>query len=132
MFLIEPLHIEPTDGTPEIILNPEGMVTFRGRGLVLTKSNIYNSAFNWIDEYISNPAEITYVNLSFEYLNSYTTALLLTFLKTLIQVTRQSKKLVINWYYEPDDEDILERGEFLSSSLNTPFKFIETSSASND
>lgn len=128
MFLNKSLHIERTEKTPEIDLNPEGIITIRGRGLVLTGSYTYDCALNWIDEYISYPAEITYVNLSFEYLNSFTTALIVTMLKTLVQVDRQSKKLVVTWYYEQDDEDIVERGEFLSSSLNIPFIFIKTKS----
>jgi len=32
---------------------------------------------------------------------------------------------VVNWYYEEGDEDILEKGEFLSDELNVPFNFIE-------
>jgi len=33
---------------------------------------------------------------------------------------------VVQWYYEEDDEDILERGEYISSTLNIPITFIKT------
>jgi hypothetical protein len=79
---------------------------------------------NWIDEYLSNPAEITYVNIAFEYLNSFSTTILVSILRKLSQVILQSKKLVIQWYYEEDDEDILERGEYISSTFDIPIKFI--------
>jgi hypothetical protein len=35
-----------------------------------------------------------------------------------------NKKYSINWYYEEGDEDILEKGEDISSALNIPFNFI--------
>ena len=34
------------------------------------------------------------------------------------------KKYIINWYYEEGDEDILEKGEYISSVLNIPFNYI--------
>ncbi|MBP7509814.1 MAG: SiaC family regulatory phosphoprotein [Prolixibacteraceae bacterium] len=35
------------------------------------------------------------------------------------------KKIVIHWYYEDGDDDILERGKYISESLNIPLEFIE-------
>ncbi len=81
---------------------------------------------NWVDEYLSNPAEITYVIIAFEYLNSFSTTILVSILRKLSQVILQSKKLVIQWYYDEDDEDILERGEYISSTFDIPIKFILT------
>ena len=81
---------------------------------------------NWIDEYLSNPAEITYVFIAFEYLNSFSTTILVSILKKISQVILQLKKLVIKWYYEEGDEDILERGEYISSNYNIPIEFIMT------
>jgi hypothetical protein len=45
-------------------------------------------------------------------------------LKILLNVL-PSKKLAINWYYEQDDYDMLERGEFVSNALNFPIRFME-------
>jgi hypothetical protein len=36
-----------------------------------------------------------------------------------------SNKVVINWYYEQDDEDMLEAGEDYEAIINVPFKMIE-------
>jgi hypothetical protein len=120
------IHILPTDYTPEFIFNPEGMFKIRGRGLFQNKAEVIEQIMNWIDEYLSNPAEITYVIIAFEYLNSFSTTILVSILRKLSQVILQSKKLVIQWYYEEDDEDILERGEYISSTLDIPITFIKT------
>jgi hypothetical protein len=81
---------------------------------------------NWVTRYLEHPAEITNVYISFEYLNSLGTILLVSFLRRLTGVILQSKKLVIFWYYEEDDEDMLERGEYISMTYNIQFTFIPT------
>ena len=120
------LHILPTDNTPEFLFSPDGMIKIRGRGLFQNKTETIEQIMNWIDEYLSNPAEITYVNISFEYLNSFSTTILVSMLRKISQVLLQSGKLVIQWYYEEDDEDILERGQYISSTFDIPIKFIMT------
>jgi len=120
------LHILPTDNTPEFIFRPDGMIKIRGRGLFGGRTETTDQLGNWIDEYITNPTEITYVILAFEYLNSFSTTLLVSMLRKFSQVLIQSGKLVVQWYYEEDDEDILERGEYISSTFNIPIIFILT------
>jgi hypothetical protein len=120
------IHILPTDNTPEFLFSPDGMIKIRGRGLFGNKTETTEQLGNWIDEYVTNPAEITYVIIAFEYLNSFSTTILVSMLRKFSQVLLQSGKLVIQWYYEEDDEDILERGQYISSTFDIPIKFIMT------
>ena len=120
------LHILPTDNTPEFIFRPDGMIKIRGRGLFGGRTETTDQLGNWIDEYITNPTEITYVILAFEYLNSSSTIIIVSILRKLSQAILQLKKLVIQWYYEEDDDDILERGECISSTLDIHIEFIVT------
>jgi hypothetical protein len=125
------LHILPTENTPEFLFSPDGMIKIRGRGLFGNKTAATDQLGNWIDEYVTNPAEITYVILAFEYLNSFSTTLLVSILRKFSQVLLKSGKLVVQWYYEEDDEDILERGEYISSTFNIPILFILTNHISD-
>jgi hypothetical protein len=118
------LHILPTGNTPEFSFNSEGIIKIRGRGLVGNNSEVVQSIMDWIDEYLSSPADITYVVIALEYLNSFSAALLVSVLRKLTLVALQSARLDIHWYYEEDDEDICERGEYISETLNIPIKFI--------
>jgi len=102
------------------------MIKIRGRGLFQNKTEVIEQIMNWIDKYLRNTTEITYVIISFEYLNSFSTTILVSIIRKLSQVILQSGKLVIQWYYEEDDEDILERGEYISSTFNIPITFIKT------
>jgi hypothetical protein len=121
---MDEIHILPTDKTPEVILNPEGIIMIKGRGLTVNKTEVSRQILNWIDGYFKDLAEITYVIIEFEYLNSFSTTTLVSILRKLSEITRQSKKLIIRWYYDQDDEDILERGEYIASTINFPIEFI--------
>jgi hypothetical protein len=120
------IHILPANNTPEFLFNPEGTIKIKGRGMFGATDEVSEQIMNWIDEYLSNPAEITYVIIAFEYLNSFSTTILVSILKKLSQVIVQSKKLIIQWYYEEEDDDILERGEYFTENFNIPIKFIMT------
>jgi uncharacterized protein with WD repeat len=120
------IHILPTDNTPEFLFSPDGMFKIRGRGLYGNMTKETDQIVTWIDEYLLNPAETTYVTIAFEYLNSFSTTILVSILRKLSHVILKSDKLVIQWYYEEGDEDILERGEYISSTFNIPIEFIPT------
>ena len=118
------VHILPTEKSPEVYLNPEGTIHMKGRGAIVNRAEFPDQVFEWIDLYVNNPAEVTYVIIDFEYLNSYSTTTLFSVLKKISRVMLKSKKLIIKWYYEEDDEDILERGEYIAASLSIPLEFI--------
>jgi len=125
--MTEYLHILPTDNTPEVVLDPNGVLKIKGRGLIGTGIDNSVQVYRWIDNYILDAAQTTYVIIALEYLNSYSTTILVNILKKLSQVVLHRKKLVIQWYYEEDDDDLLERGEYVSSSFDIPITFIVTS-----
>jgi hypothetical protein len=108
------------------MLDPEGSIKLKGRGMVLSNNENFGKVTEWIDSYLTDPAETTYVTFCLEYLNSYCTAKLVTILQKISEVIGQNKKLVVYWYYEEDDNDILERGEYISETLKIGMEFIET------
>lgn len=122
-------EILPTGNTPYFLLDPEGFIKIKGKGMVINETNNLKTIYAWIDLYVKNPAEVTYVTICFEYLNSFCTAKLVTILRKLLEVVANKKKLVIYWYYEEDDNDILERGEYISTTFNMPFEFIRIDDA---
>jgi hypothetical protein len=59
-----------------------------------------------------------------EYFNEINLKVYYSILKKIGFVASKNKKYVINWYYEEGDEDILEKGEKISTVLDIPFNFI--------
>ena len=122
--MMDNLHLQPTDKSPEIMMTRDGMIMIRGRGFILNSAELSQEVFDWIDNYILNPNEITCIVLSFEYLNSFTTIAIINILKKLRSILDTDKKLVVKWTCEDGDQDILERGEHISAAVNIPFEFI--------
>lgn len=128
---MDQIHISRTNQTPEFIFNPDGIIKIVGRGLFNDKPEVTDQLITWIDEYLHNPARVTNVTIAFEYLNSLSTVILVTILKSLSRINRQSKNLVIKWYYEDDDEEILEKGKYIAFSFDLPIEFIMTDNIEN-
>lgn len=120
------VHLIPTNNTPEVHLNPNGTIKIKGRAIDENRARYSNQIMLWIDSYLLKPAKITEVTIALEYLNSYNSIILASILKRLAEVKQQSKSLVIKWFIESDDEDMLERGQYISSSLNIPIEFVIT------
>jgi hypothetical protein len=123
---IDLVHILPTNKTPEILLNPKGIIKIQGRAIDESRTKFSEQILIWIDSYLLDPARSTEVTIALEYLNSFNSIILASILKKLSQVNQQAKNLAIKWYIEEDDDDLLERGQYISSNLSIPIEFIMT------
>jgi hypothetical protein len=122
---MEELRISPTKNTPEVILNPEGIIRIRGRSIHENVTDFFGPIEDWITEYINAPAEVTSVDLNLEYFNSASAKVFIHILQKITYVALKHKKYIFNWYYEDGDEDIYERGEYFASVLDVPFHIIK-------
>jgi SiaC family regulatory phosphoprotein len=119
------LKIEATKSSPEVILNPNGIIKIKGRSIHENITDFYKPVESWVSEYIRTPADITCLDINLEYFNSASAKILIHLFQKISHVQLKHKKFIINWYYEEGDEDIFERGEYFSSVLNMPFNFIK-------
>lgn len=122
---MERVVIESTKKTPNIVLDPEGLIKMSGRSIHEDPAKFFDPLVYWIQGYCSNPKEVTTVEIQLEYFNSGSAKYILSILQILTGLTAKGLKLVINWFYEVGDDDILERGEYYASILDTNFNFIE-------
>ena len=124
---MDKFHIKPTRNTPDILLSPDGNMRIRGRSIHENVAEFYSPLLDWADEYILDPAPATSVDIQLEYFNSASAKYIIQLLQRLQMVNLKNRKFFVNWFYEEGDEDILERGEYFSSVLDIPFKYLEIS-----
>ena len=120
------LRIAANICSPEILLNPGGLIRIRGRSVHENAPEFFKPVDDWVNDYINEPADVTSIDMKFDYLNSANAKILIQLIHKISRVRLFNKKLIINWYYEEGDEDIYERGEYISSVLNIPFNFVKT------
>ena len=65
-------------------------------------------------------------NFKFEYFNTSSSKCLFDIFRKLNIVKESGFDLSINWYYEEDDEDMLEAGEDYADLLGIEFNYVET------
>ena len=121
------LEINSTNKTPYIKFDPKnGVLEMTGRSIPENAVEFYKPLVEWIDKYSQNPNEKTVVNVQLEYFNTSSSKCILDVFKKLEDINKKDdKEVIINWYYEEDDEDMLEAGEDYQSILKIPFKMLE-------
>jgi SiaC family regulatory phosphoprotein len=124
--ITDEVHILPTNKTPEFLFKPEGFIKIKGRAIDESRAGVPEQIVKWIDAYLLDPAESTEVIIALEFLNSFNTIILTSNLRKISRVLQQGKKLVVRWYYDEDDVDLFERGEYIAATLNIPIEFIMT------
>lgn len=123
---MESLTIEGSPKTPNVMMNPEtGTIEIKGRSIPENSIEFYKPVVDWLDEYTKSPAAKTVVNVRLEYFNTSSSKCILDVFKKLEVIKKNGNDIVINWYYEEDDEDMLEAGEDYESIIKVPFKMIQ-------
>jgi len=124
---MDSINIKGSLHTPSVDFNAEtGELEMCGRSIPEETLNFFNPLINWVKDYSQEPQPITTLNLKIEYLNSGSHTSLLVILKKLEELHNSDKgvKVTVIWYYEEDDEYMLEAGEEYAEMLDVPFKYI--------
>lgn len=123
---MEPIIIEGTPKTPSVKFNEkEGVFEIKGRSIPENSVEFYKPLNEWLDNYMQTPLDKTVVNIRLEYFNTSSSKCILDVFKRLEAIHKTKHDVEINWFYEEDDEDMLEAGEDYDSIIKVPFKMIE-------
>ena len=123
---MEPIYIEGTTKTPTIKFDAQsGIIEIKGRSIPENSIEFYKPIVDWLNAYGKEAKDITQVNIQLEYFNTSSSKCILDIFKKLETIHKGNNEVIINWYYEEDDEDMLEAGEDYESIIRVPFKMIE-------
>ena len=123
---MEPIIIEGTPKTPSVkFADAEGIFEINGRSIPENSVEFYKPLVDWLDIYKESPLVKTTVNIRLEYFNTSSSKCILDVFKKLEAIHKAKHEVEVNWYYEEDDEDMLEAGEDYESIIRVPFKMIE-------
>lgn len=123
---MESINIDGTPKTPDVQFDGEkGALLLKGRSIPENSIEFYKPLVDWLDSYSSTPQPKTVCEIQLEYFNTSSSKCLLDLFKKMETMNKNGNEIVINWYYEEDDEDMLEAGEDYQSIIDVPFKMIE-------
>lgn len=124
--MTDTLKIDGTPKTPEVVLDPAaGKILLKGRSIPENSIEFYKPIIDWIDLYKENCLDHTEIFVQLEYFNTSSSKCILDVFKKLESIQAMNKKVVVKWFYELDDEDMLEAGEDYEAIIDLPFEMIE-------
>jgi hypothetical protein len=123
---MERIFLEPTRVTPLINFDPdEGILELKGRSSPENSILFYQRLIDSLDAFVESDHERLVANFAFEYFNTSSSKCLFDVFKRLARIHEDGKDLIINWFYEEDDEDMMEAGEDYCDLLDLDFNFVE-------
>jgi SiaC family regulatory phosphoprotein len=121
---MEAYIIQGTEDTPAIILDKSaGTYSIIGRSLPEDVMTFYKPTLDWLTEFSKSPSAEMNMDIKLEYFNTASSKILLDILMKLDEMAERAK-IVINWHYDKNDEDMLEAGEEYSELVEIPFKLM--------
>lgn len=118
--------IRSTRVTPSVYFNPQKQVLdLRGKSSPENPVAFYSHIIKSLEAYISSPAKKLVVNLAYEYFNTSSSKCVFLILDKIRKIHQSGKDVVVNWYYEEDDEDMREAGEDYSTFFDYEFTYQE-------
>ena len=122
---MEPLDIQGTNDTPKVIFDPVGEVfEISGRSLPEDVVSFYQPVIAWLEEYKANPIEFTEFVFRYIYFNTATSKLIQDVLFKLEELYEAGNNVQVMWFYEEDDEDMLDSGEEFMENTDVPFELV--------
>ena len=93
-----------------------------GRSIPENSIAFYTPLLEWVDEHLKGGG-ILDVSIRLEYFNTSSSKCLMDLLK---RVEQSPAEATVLWYYEEEDEDMLEAGEDYDAIIDMPFRLIAT------
>lgn len=119
------LIIEPTEHTPGVDFNPAtGKLVLSGRSLPENALEFYDPIFVWLEDYLRTAPEQTELHVDLDYLNSISQKMLVELLKNTRKVMDQGKNMSVKWYYEEEDEKMMEEGQAIAEEFDIPLDLV--------
>ena len=105
--------IEGTPTTPSMMLNlSEGVLAIQGRSIPENSIEFYAPLEDWLDKFSKTGPRAMVVHVFLQDFNTSSSKSMLDVFRKLERIhVRDLSSVTINWYYEEDDEDMLEAGE---------------------
>ena len=129
--IMRKLIIEKTSYSPQVVLDPDNKVyLIAGESRPPDVREFYDQILSWLQEfslYLIGPdskKDPIIFNFDFEYFNSSSGKLILDICKLLAGLRLKGINIIVKWYHEKEDGDMLEVGKEMSRIVKFPFEYI--------
>jgi len=123
--LIDTLEIKRKEDTPYVFMDAdEGFIKIKGKSFPSDITGFYTPILEWLERYKNEGEKELNVNFLLDYFNTASSKIFLDFFYKLEEIDQLGKKIIINWYYPEDDDEILDIGEEYEGLVDIEFRHI--------
>jgi hypothetical protein len=121
---MEPLIIEATIDTPEIILDAANdRFVISGKSYPEDTREFFAQVLKWMDDYVKSPNQSTLFVFKLKYFNSSSYKPIFDILAKLEEIKNNGRDVNVEWHYKTGDSDMLEAGEEFCDLFDLPFTY---------
>lgn len=122
---MDTLVLKGTEDTPSITLDHVNCIyEFSGRSLPEDVTVFYKPVMDWFQEYASTPSGNLCISFKLEYFNTASSKIILDILMKLEKLKESGSDISVKWFYDPNDEDMLEAGEEYKDLVELDFEIL--------
>ena len=119
------INIKGTLKTPTILFKKStNYLLIEGRSTLENPNKFYKPLISNLKDSMKSVSGTMEIDFKLEYFNTTSSLAILDVLKHLLSLNTAKNKVVINWHYDEEDEDILEIGKDYSTIVNFPFNLV--------
>jgi hypothetical protein len=119
------LNVDKSKYTVQVAFDAEnGVLELAGSSYPENAAEFYQPIFVWLKEFVASTGKPYVVNLKFNYLNTSSSKCILDLLDIISRHGKQGGQVTVNWYYDKNDEDMLECGNEYSEDADLQFTMI--------
>lgn len=123
---MEKYIVSETAKTPSISFDPvHGLFEIKGKSIPENSFGFYTPVLEFVDAYSSSPADKTVLNVKFEFFNTSSSNRIHALFKKFEKMYQDNSEVLIRWFCENGDDNMLEAGEDFRTILHVPFEIVE-------
>lgn len=116
--------LQPSPKTPLMKFDADqGDFEISGRSIPENSIEFYKPLLSWVDNYVKNPNSKTILSIKLEYFNTSSSKCLVELFRKLEEIADKSE-VKVQWYYEEEDEDMMESGQDFQHILKIPLELV--------
>jgi len=102
-----------------------GYLQIRGKSVPFNYPEIYDTIRDRLAVYMEKPEESTTIDFSLSAINAVSKRSIMNTFEVFEEMSKKGCNLQVNWYYQPDDEDVHELGEIFKSRFDVNIQIRE-------
>ncbi|GAA3526943.1 biofilm regulation phosphoprotein SiaC [Zobellella aerophila] len=116
------LNIEGSRSTPQILCNADtGVISMRGDAYPENSFEFFHGLIDWVAQYLVETTHPLVLELYLIYMNTSSVKAMMDIFDMLEDAHRQGREVAVHWYYDPENERVVELAEEFREDLTFPF-----------